>query len=291
MKRFAYVALAAMIIAGGAFAQDEIYSGGTPDAEALGWNLGCQSYSFNHFTFFESLNKIQSMGLTYVEAYPGQILSTDLGDVKMGHDMPKEYYPVVQALLKAKNVNLVNYGVVGVGEDEAESRKVFEFAKAMGIQTINSQPAEETLDLVEKLADEYGINVAFHNHPKPSIYWDYKKVIKECEGRSKRLGACADTGHWMRSDINPLEAVKALLKADRLIAFHIKDLNKYGRDDAHDVPFGQGEADIAAILKTLKDANWKGVMAAEYEHNWDNSVPEISQGMKFVNEVAKKLSK
>ena len=30
---------------------------GAPNAEKLGWRLGCQAYSFNRFTFFEAIDK------------------------------------------------------------------------------------------------------------------------------------------------------------------------------------------------------------------------------------------
>ena len=45
---------------------------GAPHAEKLGWRLGCQAYSFNHYTFYEAVDKNASLGLHYIEAYPGQ---------------------------------------------------------------------------------------------------------------------------------------------------------------------------------------------------------------------------
>jgi hypothetical protein len=78
----------------------------------------------------------------------------------------------------------------------------------MGIETIVSEPAFDAFDTVEKLCEEYKINVALHNHPSPSPYWNCETVLKVCKGRSKRIGACADTGHWMRSKLNPLECIK-----------------------------------------------------------------------------------
>ena len=33
---------------------------GAPNAEKLGWRLGCQAYSFNRFTFFDAIDKIAS---------------------------------------------------------------------------------------------------------------------------------------------------------------------------------------------------------------------------------------
>ncbi len=268
---------------GGAF-----YTGGAPAAEAIGWQIGCQAYSFNKFTFFEAVDKTASMGLHTIEAYPGQALSKEHPEIQLSHDMAKENYALVLDKLKQANVTLRNYGVVGLSNDEAANRKVFEFAKAMGIETIVSEPPMEALDLVDKLANEYKINVAFHNHPKPSKYYDYKAVLEACKGHSKRLGSCADTGHWMRSGINPVEAIKAL--EGHIISLHIKDLNEASKD-AHDVPWGSGKADMHAILTELHRQGFKGVFSAEYEYNWMNSVPEIAEGVKYVNGVAAELSK
>jgi len=288
VKALAIVALC--FVAGGAFGQSDtkaesFYTGGAPAAEAMCWDLGCQAYSFNRFTFYEAIDKVASMGMHVIEAYPGQRLSKDKPeDVLLHHDMDPALHAEVLAKLKESNVKAVCYGVVGLSRQEEESRKVFDFAKAMGIGTIVSEPSPKDFDTIEKLADEYGINVAIHNHPKPSRYWDYKTVLKACEGRSKRIGSCADSGHWMRSGINPLEAVKAL--EGRIISFHLKDLNKYGKPGEHDVIWGTGKADVKAILTEVHRQGFKGVFSVEYEHNWEHSVPEIAASAKYFNEVA-----
>jgi sugar phosphate isomerase/epimerase len=267
----------------------ETYTGGAPHAEAIGWKLGCQAYSFNRFTFFEAVDKVALMGLRYIEAYPGQRLSADMAaDVVFDHNMSADIQQKARAYLEEKDVNLVNYGVVGLPDDEAESRKVFDFAKAMGIETIVSEPDYDAFKMLDKLAQEYGINVAIHNHPKPSKYWNYEKVLEVSKGCSERIGACADTGHWMRSGIKPVEALKAL--EGRIVSFHLKDLNEFGKRSAHDTIWGQGKADMDAILKELKRQHFKGVFSVEYEHNWENSVPEISQCAKYFDEMAAKLS-
>ena len=261
---------------------------GTPNAEALGWHFGCQAYSFNRFTFFEAVDKVASMGLHYIEAYPGQKLSKDTGEAKFHHDMSEEHRKLALDYLKEKDVKLMNYGVVGMGDDEASQRKVFEFAKAMGIETICTEPNGKQLPELDKLANEYEINIALHNHPRPSRYWNYETVLRRTRKLSKRVGACADIGHWMRSDIDPLEALKAL--EGRIISFHFKDLNKYG-EGAHDVPWGTGKADVKALLKEIKRQGLEAVFSAEYEYHWENSVPEIAQGMAYVDKVAAELSK
>ena len=50
---------------------------GAPNAEKLGWRLGCQAYSFRLFTFFEAIDKTASLGLKYIEAFPNQALSKE----------------------------------------------------------------------------------------------------------------------------------------------------------------------------------------------------------------------
>lgn len=258
---------------------------GAPAAEALGWRLGCQLWSFNRFTFMEAIDKVASLGLGYAEAFPGQRLSPDLpDDVTFTHTMSDEHIALVEQKLEEAGVRVVCYGVVGLPADEDASREVFEFAKRMGIETIVSEPARAALDVIEALADEYEINVAIHNHPRPSLYWNYETVLEVLKGRSPRLGACADTGHWMRSGLDPLEAVKAL--EGRLISFHFKDLNEIGERSAHDVIWGTGLADIPAILAEVKRQGIQPVFSIEYEHNWDNNVPDIAQCVAYFNEVA-----
>jgi hypothetical protein len=115
-------------------------------------------------------------------------------------------------------------------------------------------------------------------------------VLKVCKGRSPRIGACADTGHWMRSGINPLEAVKKLGAQKRIISLHFKDLNEFGNPKAHDVIWGTGLANAKAILAELARQDFKGVFSIEYEYNWLESMPEIAGCVAFFRKTAAELS-
>lgn len=262
---------------------------GAPNAEKIGWLLGCQAYSFNRFTFYEAVDKVASLGLHTIEMYPGQKLSAEKPDVQVGEGLSESLRKEVLQYLSDKGVTLRNYGVVGLPAEEAACRKTFEFAKAMGIETIVSEPGREAFDTIEKLCDEYQISVALHNHPEPSPYWNPDTVLEVCQNRTKRIGACADTGHWMRSGINPIDALKKL--EGRIISFHLKDLNKYGKQGAHDVPWGTGEAKMADMLAEIKRQDFKGVFSIEYEHNWLESLPEIAQCVAFFDKTAAELAK
>ncbi len=251
------------------------------------WKLAMQAYSFNRFTFFEAVDKTKALGLRYIEAYSRQKLSKDEPDIIFNHNMSSQDKTKAKLKLQEAGIKLVNYGVVKLPNDEQECRKVFNFAGEMGIETIVSEPPEDAFDLIEKLCEEYKINVAIHNHPKPSHYWNPDTVLKVCEGRSKRIGACADTGHWMRSGINPVEALKKL--EGRIISLHFKDLNEFGNRKAHDVIWGTGAGDAKAMLAELSRQKFKGVFSIEYEHNWLNSMPEIKKSADFFKKTAAEL--
>ncbi len=260
---------------------------GAPSAEELGWRMSIQCWSFNHFTFFESVDKAQRMGVKYLEMFPGQTVAKELGDVKTDQNMSPEVQQAIQAKLAEAGIQIVNFGVTGIPGDEAGRRKLFGWAKSMGIETICCEPDPKDLPGLDPFCQEYGINLALHNHPEPSRYWNPQTVLDACQGLSPRIGACADTGHWMRSGVKPIEAIK-LLKG-RIITFHFKDLNKYGKDGAHDVPWGTGEGDIIEILRELKRQGVKAAFSSEYEYNWDNSETEIAACVRNFEAMARQI--
>jgi len=252
-----------------------------------GWRLGTQAWTFHLSTLYDAIDNTASLGLDWIEAYPGQRLNQENPDINFDHNMPIEYRKQVKERLKQAGITLVNYGVVDLSDDEDECRKVFEFAKDMGIETIVSEPAEENFEMIDKLCNEYQINMAIHNHPFPSHYSNPETALKACSGYSKRIGVCADTGHWPRSGHRPLEALKML--EGRIISLHFKDLNEFGKVQAHDVPWGTGICDVKGMLEELHQQGFEGVFSIEYEYNWGKSIPEIRQCVKYFNDVAGQL--
>jgi len=262
---------------------------GAPNAEKLGWRLGCQAWSFNKFTLFEAIDKTASLGLKYIEAYPGQALSKDRSQIKVDESLTPDARKDLRKKLNDCGVKLVNYGVCNLSQKEDESRKTFDFAKDLGMETIVSEPAEQAMEMLDRLCAEYKMNIAIHNHPKfaHAHYWNPDTVLKACQGCSHRIGACADTGHWVRSGLDPLESLKKL--EGRIVSLHFKDLNQKG-PDAHDVPWGTGVCDVRAMLAELHRQKVKAVFSIEYEHNWDNSLPDIARCVEYIDKIAAELA-
>ena len=153
--------------------------------EALGWKLGTQAYSFRMFSLEEALNKADSIGIKFIQGFPGQKIGAGI-EGTMDYHMPPGRRDSVLQLLKKKGISIVSYGVVTPNSD-ADWKQLFEFVKGMGFAQFATEPNPEFIPLVSQLADQYGINVAFHNHPRPSRYWSPDTLIKYTAGYSKGL--------------------------------------------------------------------------------------------------------
>ena len=283
MKKL-FLLAAVTLLSIGAWAQTPAVA--TSSADKLGWQLAVHSYTFRKFSIFEAIDKTAALGLHYM-SISGNV-SLDGTNKVSTIDLSEKDQQAIKDKLQADGITkLVNMGVVQLVPDEAKSRKVFEFAKKFGIDTLVAEPEPAALDTVEKLCKEYNIKVAIHDHPKGhSIYWNPDSVLAAIKGRTPLMGACADVGHWMRSGLDPLECLKKL--DGHIICLHFKDLNTMG-PNAHDVPWGTGVGQTKALMEELKRQNFHGAFCVEYEYHWETSQPEIAQCVKFFNTTCDEL--
>lgn len=275
---FSAILLCFLIVSGGL--TSKVLGQEQPESK-LGWQLGSQAYTFRLFTFAEALANIKNAGLNYVEAFPGQTIGAG-SDEKMGPGLSAEGRKLVKRLLNENGITLQAFGVTN-GKDEKDWEQIFSFAKEMGVKVITCEPKEEHLDIVSRLCDKYNVRAALHNHPEPSHYWKPEVVLKALEGRSEKMGAAADVGHWMRSGLDPVECLKKL--DGKVIHSHFKDLNEFGNKKAHDVHWGTGKLPIREVVEELKRQNFKGMLSAEYEYNWENNTNDVKQSAKNLREL------
>ncbi len=253
--------------------------------EKLGWRLGSQAYTFRKLSLFETIDLLDAMGIRYIEMYPGQRYSPMRPDVKANHDMSDELVDELIAKLKEKNVTPVLYGVVPLPNDEAKARKVFDYAKKLKLEGIVSEPPKDAIPLIDRLAGEYGIKVAIHNHPQPSTWYDCQSVL-DATKETKNVAACADIGHWRRSELTPVECIKML--KGRIISLHVKDID----EKKEDVPWGTGRVDVRAVLEELHRQQAKDlIFSIEYEKGeGDELVANVAKSVEFFNQVVSELA-
>jgi sugar phosphate isomerase/epimerase len=259
----------------------------SPHGDKLGWRLSNTCYTFNSLCFFDALERTAALNIRYAEGFSWQPVGKNRSEGQMNETMPVALRKQVRQRLDDLGVKLLSCYMADLPNNEAAARRKFEFGKELGMEYFVAEPAPAAMDLMEKLCDEYGISLAIHNHPKPSsVYWHPAKIVEVTKGRTKRLGACCDTGHWVRSGLKPVDCLKLL--QGRIISFHLKDIGEFGKVNAEEVPWGTGKSDIAGILKEIRRQAIKPVIAIEYERPGD-TLPALRQCIAFYEKTAMEL--
>jgi sugar phosphate isomerase/epimerase len=258
---------------------------GTPQAEKLGWRLSCGLYTFRDRSFYEAIDVIAGLGILRVEPAFFLPLSKEQPDLKTSEALTPAQRREMKKRLEDRGMQMTSY-YAPLEADTTAFRKVFDFAREMGVETLVAEPPTEVFETLDKLCNEYKISVAVHNHAQAagSRYWRPENVLKVSEGRSKLIGGCPDTGHYVRTGLDPSECLKKL--EGRIITVHLKDVAESGKVEARDVPLGQGKANYTQVLQTLRTLKFRGLVTIEYEHLSPQLVQDVAQCVKFVEDFA-----
>ena len=258
--------------------------------EQLGWKLGVTAYTFHKYSLFETIDKTNQLGVAFLGGLDFQKVGGGI-DKNFNADLSNDELKQIRFKLDDAGVRLVTCFYSRIPGDEAGCRKVFEFARKMGITTLISEPPLEALDTIEKFCDEYDISLAIHNHDQKASpnYWSPEAVMAVCKDRGPRIGVCADMGYWMRSGLDPVAAVKTI--GDRLFVVQMHDLNELS-PEGHDVPWGAGAGRTKAFLEEVHRQGVKPHMfGLEYSYDWEDSMPEVEQSARFFDQVTLELAK
>jgi sugar phosphate isomerase/epimerase len=243
--------------------------------------MGIQSYSLRGLTtggqadVTKALAATKELGIHYWESYPAHVPMS--GGPRTLHD--------VKADIEAAGVTVIGYGVVPFGTDTEANRRTFEFAKALGIQYLSADPDPASFDGLDKLVEKYDIAVGIHNHGPGHRYDKIETIAKAIKDHHPKIGCCVDTGHFLRSKIDPVDAVEAFGK--RVYGVHLKDV----KDAQTFTVLGKGDLRTVELLKALARNQYSYCVAIEYEEKPENPIDDIkaclAEASKAIAEVHK----
>jgi len=241
---------------------------------AAEYRLGIQSYCYRKFDTLEGLmGALDASGLAYVEIWPRHL----------SYQLDRSEQEAALAALKARNIAMDSYGQVRFANDEAEARAVFEFAKLAGIRAITSDIDEDAIDMLEKLTEEYGINLAVHNHGRNHRYGRFDQLDPIFGRTSERFGLCLDTAWFLDAGCEPLEAVDRY--GDRVYGVHLKDFVFDDEGKHQDVIIGTGGLDMPGLMKKLENLGFNGYLSIEYEGDVDDPIPAVKECVQVAQDV------
>ncbi len=213
----------------------------------FGWRVSAPMASLKGLTFSDALAKADVWPVASVEASSTQITSFEVPKPLDQRLQANERAAVVYRLREIAE-SIAAYRVDSIVADAAARRRVFEFAKAINAPLIitgadAANPAE-----LDKLAEEFGINVALESKHDP------KTVMAALEGRGKRMGVSAHLGGWAQSGVKASDGL-AIVK-DKLL--HVTAADRSALNPrARAVALGDGAAGIGDFFLAIYKAGLK----------------------------------
>jgi sugar phosphate isomerase/epimerase len=143
-------------------------------------------------------------------------------------------------------------------------------------------------------AENHGVTLALENHGLMAGRSSQVRRVIEAVG-SPALRANIDTGNFLLVNQNPTEAAQELAALAALV--HLKDFRRARPDETAHVykaldgaPFtgavvGQGEVDLAAIIKILGNAGYTGWLSLEYEGGDDPLTVGVPQSLQAAQKL------
>ncbi len=232
-----------------------------------GFPMGVQSFSLRNFNTLEAIRHLQGMQLHYVEFFRKHLdpMATD------------EEIAQVKKLLAEAAITMSAHGVNAFTKDHEANERIFRFAKHAGLRNITANPQPDAFDSLEQLVAKYDIRIAIHNHGPGALYDTIASVKQAIQDRHPHIGACVDTGHFIRSNEDPVKAVYEL--AGRVYGVHVKDDQHRGQKKSHNVVIGKANLDVVGLFRALRDTRFPadGALSLEYEANPDNPIDDMKQ--------------
>ena len=230
-------------------------------------NMAVQSYCFMHFQDNRVVvEKMKELGLNRIE----------ICGRHANFDDPATWDTTLAPYQEA-GIKVVSIGVQHFHQDEKAARKRFEFAKLAGSTTISAVfPLEDTprsFRIAEKLADEFDINLAIHNHGPKDWQGCCETLRYIFKNTSPRIGLMLETAWAQANTEDPI--AMALEFKDRLYGAHLKDFKFHENGLPYDVVIGKGGLDLPKFFKTLDEVGFDGNLILEYEGDPTHPIPAL----------------
>ena len=267
------IRIVAAVLFTGALASPAFAGGPPPEHEM---KFGIQTWTLRNLTFDQVIQFAVKHKIRYL-----QMIATHMDPMA-----PLEETRRKKEILDKNGLHVYTFGVSGTTMDKEQNRKLFEFARFMGIRLIIVEPRDmREWDNLEELVKEYDIKLAIHNHGLQSTYGNPETVKKILKERDSRIGVSLDVGHLTGAGFDAAAVFKAY--QGRVYDIHLKDKKTEkveGKAAINDVAIGTGDTNLKGLFKELKAAKWDGILALETDQDLKDPTDYVLGAMKFVRD-------
>jgi sugar phosphate isomerase/epimerase len=255
---------------------------GKPDSDIHGVKIGAQSYSFRTMPLDDTIKAMSDIGLSYVELWQGHIEPKDKAELKKWRTAASSLDQMKEVRRKFNNAGIRVYAVNFSFRAEYSDEEVLhgmEMVKLLGTKIITASSKVSQAKRLNDLAGKAGVKVAMHNHSNlkdPEEFATPESFAKAMDG-NPNIYVNLDIGHMTAANF---DAVDYLQKHhERIVTLHVKDRKK---DQGANLPLGEGDTPIKAVLQLLKKNKGWGIPAMiEYEYKGTDPVVEVRKCFEY----------
>lgn len=254
-----------------------------------GVRIGAQTYSFRDRPLDQVPAAFKACGLSFCELWSGHVEAAAVPrdapreqrrelQRKWRMETPMAHFEGIRKSFADAGVTITSYDVPYQDNwTDEEIARSFEMAKALGVNVITSSAVVSVVPRIAPHAGKAKIKVSFHNHSniRPNEFAtpdDFAAAMKV----SPLMGATLDIGHFTAANFDAVEYLTT--HHDRINALHIKDRK---RDQGANMPFGEGDTPIVAVLRLLRDRKWDIPAHIEYEYRGSDAVAEVTKSYEY----------
>lgn len=247
-----------------------------------GVKLGVQSYSFRDRDLDAAIKAMQEIGLGTVELFSGHVepkMPNRDEARKWRETVSLDHFKQVRKKFDDAGIELwaYNYSFRDDYSDK-EVERGFEFAHALGVNRLTASANITTAKRISPFAEKAKVYVGMHNHSnlKPNEFATPENFAEAMNGTSKYIWINLDIGHFWAANFNPVDFMEK--HADRIVCIHVKDRKK---DQGPNVPFGEGDTPIKAVLELMAKKKYKFPANIEYEYKGADTVAEVKKCLEY----------
>src|SRR5258708_1684398 len=146
--------------------------------------LGIATYSLRNFQRQMAISMLKQLGVMLVS----------VKEFHLPYTITSEEAAKAKADFEKAGMTIVSGGVITLDDKDPKGlRSYFEYARRCGMPMIIAAPTHPALSEVEKLAREFDIKVAIHNHgPEDEHFPTPQSVLEALKGTDPRYGLCID---------------------------------------------------------------------------------------------------
>jgi len=251
-----------------------------------GVQVGAQSYSFRDRSLDELIKAMAEIGIGSCELWQGHVepkgSRESLREWRLS--VPLDHFKEIRAKFDRAGVELYAYNL-SFRDDytDAEIERGFEMARALGVTRMTASSTVSAARRIDPFAKRYKITVGMHNHSNlndPNEYATPDSFARAMQGASEYIAINLDIGHFTAANF---DAVDFLGKHhDRIVSLHIKDRR---RNQGMNVPFGEGDTPIKAVLELLRRKRSPFPANIEYEYAGKDTIAEVRRCLDYCKQA------